>query len=125
VGVVVDELATVGTRIRAGDRETEAAATAFLAAREAVEELLFQLAGNALACVRDSDTKVVVAPSGADRDRRPPVQDRVRQQVRDHTLDHARVDHSSQVRRHVEIDAHVGRQPFRDRVGQDASEQTG
>jgi hypothetical protein len=70
---LVDDVASVRSSVRLGDREPEsgavASATRLRAACEPVEEARDELTRNAFAPILDSKTKVPVLPVGGDRDR--------------------------------------------------------
>jgi hypothetical protein len=70
---VVEEVAAVRVRVGLGDREAESRSLAAAATLEALEQARHEVVGDALACVRDEDSREAVLLERLDPDRRQPV----------------------------------------------------
>src|SRR5579884_821224 len=105
---LVPEVAAMRLRVGAGDREPEARAGDAVAcdagAREAVEERLLELLGDAGARVLDRDAERPVHGRCGHPHRRAAVPQRVRDQVRDDVVEDLRVDECARRRRHLDLD---------------------
>lgn len=119
-GWLVDDLASVRTSVRLGNREPEsgavASATRLRAASEPVEEARDELRRNAAAPILDSETKVPVLPVRGDRDRWLAVPQRIRDEVREHAIERRWIHNGVEVRWNGDL--HCVRLGIRERTNQ-------
>src|SRR5439155_6894181 len=97
----VKEISAVGTRIRPGDRKAEPGAqpagAGIFAAADALDQVLYELRRHAVAAVFDGEPEMAVALGGSHDNRRSPVAEGVRQEVRDDALEDGAVEDGLEV----------------------------
>ena len=98
----VEDVSAVGAGVGSSDREAETrsvrSAPRLRASREPVEQVRNELVPNAFASIFDSETQVCIATAGRDGDRRLPMSQRVRDQVREHAVERGRIDDGLEIR---------------------------